>query len=661
MPTPKIPGLKLKPLPHQTRLADKLEDPETQGQVAFHGLGSGKTVASINAAHRAGLPILAIMPASLRNNYRKALKQTGFKHPATVLSYEEAAKKIDDPAFRERAAKSFVVLDEAHRAAGENTGRNAMLAKLPGAKKLLLSGTPIRNTPEEIAPLINAAKPGALPSTPEGFRKQYLKTRTVPVGFWGRLKGEKPGKIKEPINLDKFRKAVHGAVDFYEAADRSAYPSSSEEIVEVPMGDKQHAAYQFVMGKYPHLAYRIAHGLPLDKDANADFKAFMSGPRQVSNHPAGFHRRATDTDAPKIQAMADEIEKRYKKDPNYRGYSYSTFLESGVDPLSRELTRRGIPHAKFTGEANDEERKKIVNDYNFGRNPHLLLSGAGAEGLDLKGTKLVQLMEPHWQEEQMDQVKGRGVRYHSHSHLPEKERHVEIQRFHAIPKPTWWERILGRKRTQAQGADEYIFHRAREKRDINAPFLKILQEEGSGEPGTKAAEKVACICVNPVDLRTPGLLVDIDMTLVDTSADVCPTTTGLQRVLPNRIEILTRFKQQGYMIVGVTNRSVYPNSNCSVDDIQAVNRETLELFDGLLEDIIYLPFGPTDHHKPAPTMLLYAIEHFKLDPTNTIFVGDAPCDAGAAAAANIPFVEAEDFFKDANVYTDLPEATCAVP
>ena len=641
----------MQPLPHQSRVAENLQDPEVHGQLLYHGLGSGKTFTSINAAKRLNKPIVAIVPAPLRNNYKKELAKANFKLPTMVLSYQEALNKKDDPEFQAFCKNSLVVYDEAHRM-GEATSQRSQLPQLiHGDKTLLLTGTPIRNSPEEIVPLINAASPGTFSSDPEAFKRKYIHTREVPVGFWGRMRGVKPGKEKVPINLTHFEKAVKGKVDFYESANREDYPSFDEKIIEVPMSERQKATYDFTMGKYPVLAFKIKHGLPLDKNETANFQSFMIGPRQVANTPKPFNRSATTMDAPKIHVMAHEVEKRYKKDKNFRALVYSNFLDAGVRPMEHELNRRGIPTQTFTGEIGDKERKEIVHNYNAGKKPVLLISGAGAEGLDLKGTRLVQLMEPHWQNELLEQIKGRGIRYKSHSHLPLKDRHVEVQRFHSIPKATLWDRLLGRKRSPDLAADEYLYNLSAKKQELNNAFLARLKGPQNTDmmlPLTKAAafEAEEWVRYHPTyDEKSPGLLIDLDGTIVE-APNGWPKELGQQYVLANRHDVLRRCKEAGFVIIGVTNRAVYPGDEESftVEDVQSINEETMELFGDLLTDIIYIPYGKSIHHKPAPTMLNYALTNHNLDVNCSIFVGDSEDDREAAFNAGIPFVPAEEFF-----------------
>lgn len=472
--------LKMQPLAHQQRVSDRLKQmPENgpqKGLLVHHGIGTGKTLTAINAAHQHNLPLVAVVPAALRNNFHKELAASGTKVPATVLSYNEAQRRANDPAFREQVRNSLVVYDEAHRMGRHESARSHLPKLLPAKKTLLLTGSPLRNHPSEIAPLVNAVAPGRLPSDPREFDKMFVKKIEKSPGLLGRLRGVKPGIERVPQNLHKFRKAVEGTFDYHANQDRSAYPTYAEDIRKVPMTAKQQAAYEFTLGKYPALAYKIRHGIPPSRDEEGSFSTFLTGPRQISNHPGSFNASATHDDAPKFRIAADEVQKRFKTDPRFRGVIYSNFLESGVHPMQEELKRRGINSVLFTGQANDAERKQIVDAYNKGKAPVLLVSGAGAEGLDLKGTKLMQIMEPHWNEALLDQVRGRAIRYKSHSHLPENERHVEVQRFHAVPKSkrNLIQRIFRAPEQYEKGVDDYLHSMAQSKRKLIEPFLKEL-------------------------------------------------------------------------------------------------------------------------------------------------------------------------------------------
>ena len=58
----------------------------------------------------------------------------------------------------------------------------------------------------------------------------------------------------------------------------------------------------------------------------------------------------------------------------------------------------------------------------------LIISKAGAEGVDLVGTNTIYVLDNVWNEATYEQIVARAIRYKSHAHLPEKERYVNVKR-----------------------------------------------------------------------------------------------------------------------------------------------------------------------------------------------------------------------------------------
>ena len=83
-----------------------------------------------------------------------------------------------------------------------------------------------------------------------------------------------------------------------------------------------------------------------------------------------------------------------------------------------------------------------MSQYNGDELDVLFISKAGGEGLDLKGTRQIILMESGWNENTEQQVIGRGVRFKSHSHLPADEQNVVIYRLYHIKKDEDVDRVL---------------------------------------------------------------------------------------------------------------------------------------------------------------------------------------------------------------------------
>ena len=55
-----------------------------------------------------------------------------------------------------------------------------------------------------------------------------------------------------------------------------------------------------------------------------------------------------------------------------------------------------------------------------------MITSSGAEGITLKNTRYVHIMEPYWHPVRIEQVIGRARRICSHNELPESERNVKV-------------------------------------------------------------------------------------------------------------------------------------------------------------------------------------------------------------------------------------------
>lgn len=455
--------------PHQQRALGKLE--KSKGLLVYHGLGSGKTLTGIAGTEGAKTDV--VLPASLRENFKKEMKKHAPGSKRNVMSYEKAVKEP-------KGDSKNLLIDE-----GQNLGRTEsnrsqeMVERAKGYdKRMVLSGTPIRNHPSEIAPLMNIVRgEHAFPTDQKAFSDKFIAEEKVNPGVFNRIfRGAKPGvqyRIKNPA---QFEQLVKGYVDYY-SPEQENFPSVSHEVVETPMSNEQMKYYKFVMGKAgPGLRWKIKMGLPPSKTEAKQLNSFLAGARQVSNSTAAFGGKGQ---SPKMAKAVAELQKRHKKDPNFKAVVYSNFLDSGVKAYAKQLEAAKIPHVVFDGSLSDKARKQAVEDYNSGKVKALLISGAGAQGLDLKGTKLVQLLEPHWNNPRLEQATGRAIRYGSHEHLPEKERHVHVQQFHSTVPKTFLQKMTGSK--QDKGVDQYLHMLSEEKEKLNNQFLDILKKAG-GEP-----------------------------------------------------------------------------------------------------------------------------------------------------------------------------------
>ena len=399
---------KIKYLPHQIEVAEFLKNRD--GLIAHHGLGSGKTLTAINAANELGLPATAVVPASLRENFRKEIEKANPSVPIDVMSYEGFSKNRPDLSGR------MLILDEAHRIKNEDSVRSKAIRELSlrAKKRLLLTGTPIQNKPHDISTLLNvAAGYDALPMGENEFNSKYMNKKTP--GILGILRGEKART--ELANEQEYRSIIDAYMHRY-TPEKSieTFPNVNYTDVPVEMSPEQYEQYKlFERGAGKDVGDIISGDRQVSKRNMARLNSFLNKTRQISNINSDGKL------SPKLEKILENIEAN--QGPQL---IYSNFIDSGINPLVEELRNRNKSVGMFTGSMSDLEKKQIVDRYNNNELDAFLISSAGSEGLDLKGTRGVHAVEPHWNDPKIDQVIGRSARFNSHSHLPVKDRNVNV-------------------------------------------------------------------------------------------------------------------------------------------------------------------------------------------------------------------------------------------
>jgi hypothetical protein len=469
---------------HQSRSVEKLL--ANKGLLLSHGTGSGKT-RTINEAVKRIQALdkdkkqLIITPASLTSNIEKDHKKHGIKvdeKRMETISYEKALNDI------QRLMKndySLIAMDEGHKLRNTDTKRfknlEALIAK--AEHRLIATATPIYNSPEDISPLVNliSGDKDLLPTDKKKFAEKYISSETTKPGLVSQfLFGKKPETTVKIKNKSELSGALNKYVDHYDVKDdpdsAKFFPKKEFETHEVHMSSDQERMYKYLENDIPFIIrMKIRNNLPLDKKESAQLNAFATGVRQVSNSTKPYNKGGSEL-SPKIQKAADELQAHMKKDKNFRGVVYSNYLRAGLNDYSEHLTSKGVKHTVYHGGLSRKEKDQAVLDYNSGKVPTLLISSSGAEGLDLKGTKLMQVLEPHFNKSKIDQVVGRGARYKSHEHLPEEERNVKIQHFHSVFKPG----MFGGK-SKNKSIDQYLSQNSDGKDQITSKIKELIQSK----------------------------------------------------------------------------------------------------------------------------------------------------------------------------------------
>lgn len=144
--------------------------------------------------------------------------------------------------------------------------------------------------------------------------------------------------------------------------------------------------------------------------------------------------------------------------------------EASLSDLSKSGRFDGFRYIEYHGAISREIReanKKIFNDKEnvYGRVVKIImLSPAGAEGITLKNTRQVHILEPFWNEARIEQIMGRAVRFCVHKDLPMEERKVDVFRYKMVRK------------SNKETADEKMENISRKKNNLLLSFIEAVKE-----------------------------------------------------------------------------------------------------------------------------------------------------------------------------------------
>ncbi len=213
-------------------------------------MGLGKTAQAIAAALLAGDRTLVVSPASVKYNWvaevrkftdvtARVLNGRTFEGPSdaffTIANYDVLTRNLD----RLNAEKfGTLVLDEAHFVKNPRARRSRAAYALEAPRRILLTGTPLLNRPEELYPLLDLASPGKW-GTERDFRHRFTRrvTRLAPDG---RTVGGAAG-----AHLADLRERLRGVMIRRRKEDvLRELPPKVIEVQPVPLPDDARPAYE---------------------------------------------------------------------------------------------------------------------------------------------------------------------------------------------------------------------------------------------------------------------------------------------------------------------------------------------------------------------------------------------------------------------------------
>lgn len=505
---------------------------ESRGLLINHPMGMGKTILACSIAYYFcqksdfKKDVIVILSKTLQpnfvNGFKKYMNMIGNENGDEILNeyfsfvtltagnmIEQLSKAstkrtridIDKKNRKENYDKKFeliknlndklIIIDEAHnlfRMIINNPSGNGrqfydLVLKSKNLNLIFLTGTPIAKDPFELVPCFNMlAGDETLFNHYNDFYKYFVNWKTMDLK-----------------NKDKFQNRIFGLVSYASFQSiKHLFPKEEELIIrKVPMSEDQEFKYHLEREKEKgkdSFGFKPKKSVSLSKPPGFS-SSYRINSRQVGNFPLynkqNEMEKLTDEEfgnlhSPKLDKLIEDIISHTNQ--NHTGIVYSEFTEyGGLKSIERKLKANGFvkytsdksgkKYAIISGDILVEDRDIISQLYNSEQNLYggvidvLLISKAGAEGLDLMNGRFCMAFEPHWTWGRLSQFFARLIRFKSHEMRKEDERSVFRYIYVSIHSPTASDEIKN-----IPTSDEYILKEALKDKIIIDRFNEAIKE-----------------------------------------------------------------------------------------------------------------------------------------------------------------------------------------
>lgn len=306
--------------------------------------------------------------------YRKKLIETAKSYDILVTSYSLMQKDIDHYV---KTTFSYLILDEAQHIKNRGT-RNAKSVKLVKADhRLILSGTPIENSLDELWSLFDFLMPGFL-SSYDRFVEKYI-----------RVSGDEQSR-----NLEYLRKKVSPFILRRMKSDvLQDLPPVSELVYHCQLSDVQQQLYRSYAESARDELVRLVERDGFDK-VQIHVLATLTRLKQICCHPAIFAKEKAEMgDSSKYDMLVELLKTLIEG--GHKTVIFSQYTKM-LQIMREDFQKQGIRFSYLDGSS--KNRLDIVDEFNQDPNiPIFLVSlKAGGTGLNLVGADTVIHYDMWW-------------------------------------------------------------------------------------------------------------------------------------------------------------------------------------------------------------------------------------------------------------------------
>lgn len=416
-------------------------------------MGLGKTVQTIallqkikeeNEAAGTHTTSLIIMPTSLIYNWMNETKKfaPGLKIHAHTGSFRnkdvEMFSKYDiifttygisrvDIEFLKTFYFDYIILDESQNIKNPASKSFKAVKSLKSKQKLILSGTPVENTVNDLWTQMSFINPGLL-----GSQSLFYSEFVVPIEK--KKDEEKAAKLQALIKPFVLRRTKTQVA--------TELPPKTENLFYCEMSEEQKEYYEKVKSEY-----RIALLMNLEegtfRKSQIQVLQGLTKLRQIANHP-GMIDEHYEGDSGKFENVIHTLENVLSR--GHKVLVFSQFVKH-LDIYRRYFTSQSTPFTYLDGATGN--RAEVVREFQANKDIQLFLISikAGGVGLNLTEADYVFILDPWWNPAVEQQAMDR-------THRIGQNKNVFIYKF--ITKDTVEEKILALQNRKRKVAESLI-------------------------------------------------------------------------------------------------------------------------------------------------------------------------------------------------------------
>ena len=353
-----------------------------------------------------------------------------------------------------------VIADEIHRSKDPKSKQSRALWAASGDAEIrfALTGTPIANNVVDLWSILHWISPKDWPSKTKWIDRMV---DTMLNAFGGMMViGVKP------TMQDEFYKSVNPVMRrMLKKVVLPHLPPVINERRDVEMSTKQKKAYdQMRELMIAELESGDTLTAPSVLTQTIRLLQFASSYATLTvDESTGEARAILDAPSCKVEALMDDIDNGDFGDDSVAVCAVSKQL---INLLSAELTKSKIPHGLITGDQNEDERQKAIDDFQSGAIKWILFTAqAGGVGITLTAARRLIMLQRPWSLVDHKQVLDRVHRIGS-------EIHDSIVITDYVTEGTIEERVIQVLETKADNFEQIV----RDKEQL----LKLLQDDRAG-------------------------------------------------------------------------------------------------------------------------------------------------------------------------------------